>query len=122
MDKAKIKKALKLNRHRDLEGHRQYCRLVGSMTPAECRELTKIMSREARRLKFENDRVQAVDVADFLARFYRPDRYHERGEEYAAALLASHQKHFDEYGYDIISRHESVTGKVVAYFKEEERQ
>lgn len=46
MDKAKIKKALKLNRHRDLEGHRQYCRLVGSMTPAECRELVKLLHKE----------------------------------------------------------------------------
>jgi len=98
MDKAKIRKALKLNKRRDLKAHQQYCRLVGSMTPAECRELIKAISQEERRLSFENDRVKAADVADFLARYYRPDRYHGRGEEYAAALLASHQRHFDEYG------------------------
>jgi len=67
-------------------------------------------------MNFENDRVDALSVADFLARYYRLDRYHGRGEEYAAAVLASHEKHFEERGFDIISRHESVTGRVVAYF------
>ena len=65
---------------------------------------------------FENNRVAADSVASFLEKYYKPQRYQERGEAYAAAVLASHEQHFERCGYDIISRHESVTGKVVAYF------
>ena len=65
---------------------------------------------------FWDKRVEAEDVADFLERFYRRDRYHGRGAEYAQGLLASHEDHFERFGYDIISRHDSKTGEVVAYF------
>jgi len=65
---------------------------------------------------FENNAVPASSIADFLERYYRPDRYHGRGEDYAACLLASHEHDFQTYGYDIISRHDSVTGQVVAFF------
>ena len=67
-------------------------------------------------MKFENDRVEAESVKDFLERYYRPDRYHGRGEDYAASLLASHEAYFERHGYDVISRHDSVMGKVVVYF------
>ena len=65
---------------------------------------------------FENDRVEAESVADFLARFYKPGRYELRGEEYAAGLLASYEAEFEREGYAFISRHDSITGRVVAYF------
>jgi hypothetical protein len=65
---------------------------------------------------FAHCRVQASSVADFLDRYYLPARYRGRGADYAAAVLTSHQQHFSQHGYDIISRHESVTGEVVAYF------
>jgi hypothetical protein len=65
---------------------------------------------------FEGRKVEATSVSDFLARFYRPERYTGRGEDYAAALLASHQMDFDRQGYDIISHYDSVTGQVVAFF------
>jgi hypothetical protein len=65
---------------------------------------------------FAHCRVQAASVADFLDRFYKHDRYRGRGADYAAAVLASHQRDFERHGFDIISRHESVTGSVVAYF------
>jgi hypothetical protein len=63
-------------------------------------------------------RVAAASVADFLERYYLRDRYHGRGADYAAAVLASHERDFEAHGYDIISRHESVTGSVVALFSE----
>lgn len=63
-----------------------------------------------------DDRAEAASVADFLDRYYKPDRYRGRGEEYAAGLLASHQQDFAKHGYDLISRHDSVTGQAVAYF------
>ena len=65
---------------------------------------------------FENNRVEAESVADFLEKYYKKARYHGHGVEYAAGLLASHEKDFELYGYDIISHHDSVTGEVVAYF------
>lgn len=65
---------------------------------------------------FENNRVEAESVRDFLKRYYKLGRYHGRGEECAAGLLASHEADFEQYGHDIISRHDSVTGQVVAYF------
>lgn len=55
-------------------------------------------------------------VAEFLRRYYKPDRYTGRGAEYAAVLLASHQADFDRDGFDIISHHDSVTGQVVAFY------
>jgi len=65
---------------------------------------------------FEDCRVEAKSVEDFLKKYYRHDRYHGRGDDYASVVLASHKRDFTEQGYTIISRHESVTGEVVAYF------
>ena len=65
---------------------------------------------------FADCRVEAASVEDFLERYYLRDRYHGRGADYAAAVLASHQSDFERDGFDIISRHESVTGSVVAFF------
>jgi len=61
-------------------------------------------------------RVEATDVADFLERYYRPERYHGRGEEYAAELRQSYEKEYQEQGYCFISRHDSVTGRTVSFF------
>lgn len=65
---------------------------------------------------FRDYEVKAESIADFLNRYYRPERYTGRGEEYAATLLQSHQEDFKRDGYDIISHHDSVTGRTVAYF------
>lgn len=43
--------------------------------------------------------VEANSVADFLARYYKPERYTGRGEDYAACLLASHEEHLAEEGF-----------------------
>ena len=65
---------------------------------------------------FADKAVEADSVEDFLNRYYKPQRFRERGEEYAQILIASHQRDFDRDGYDIISHHDSVTGRVVAWF------
>mgnify|MGYP001593244694 CR=1 FL=1 len=65
---------------------------------------------------FRDCQVSADNVADFLLRFYKSERYHGRGEDYAAALLASHEADFANDGFDVISRHDSVTGKTVAFY------
>ena len=60
--------------------------------------------------------VPASSVADFLARYYKADRYTGRGEDYAATLLKSYEERFEADGYVIISHHDSKAGEIVAYF------
>jgi len=68
---------------------------------------------------FEENKVKAESVADFLARYYKPARYTGRGENYAAGLLASYEKEFAEKGVTFISCHDSVTGDYVSFFGRE---
>lgn len=65
---------------------------------------------------FEDCKVQAESVTDFLARYYKPERYTGRGAEYAAVMLASHEMDYKSDGYTIISKFDSVTGDVVSYW------
>lgn len=58
----------------------------------------------------------ADSVADFLERYYKRDRYHGRGEAYAAVLLASYESEAAEKGCCWISYHDSVTGECVSYY------
>lgn len=55
-------------------------------------------------------------VAEFLDKYYRKDRYTGRGEEYAKEVLRNHEAGFKELGVDWISKHESLTGAVVAFY------
>lgn len=69
---------------------------------------------------FHDCEVEATSIEDFMLRYYRPERYHGRDDwfkdvVYSDVLLASHRKHLEERGWDIISLHDSVTGKVVCY-------
>ncbi len=54
-------------------------------------------------------------IPEFLSRYYRADRYTGRGKEYAAALLNDFEDEFEEDGFVIISKHDSVTGSVVSF-------
>lgn len=67
-------------------------------------------------LLFYRQRVEADSVEDFLSRYYKPERYIGRGEEYAQSLLRSYQNEFEQEDFAFISRHDSVTGKAVAFF------
>lgn len=69
---------------------------------------------------FKKHEVKAEGIADFLARYYKPDRYTGPGDEYAKTLLKSHEADFNSAGVDIISHHDSVTGKIVAYYGKKE--
>lgn len=55
-------------------------------------------------------------IEEFMAKYYRHDRYKGRGSEYAAVLLASHTKTLEEYGVDWISHHDSNTGGIVSFY------
>jgi hypothetical protein len=61
-------------------------------------------------------RQEADGVADFLERYYKPERYHGRGQKYADGLLASYEQMHRMTGYIHISKHDSVTGRVVSWF------
>lgn len=66
---------------------------------------------------FRQYQVNDVETVEaFLNRYYRPDRYTGRGDDYAASLLASYRHEFVERGFVFISHHDSVTGRTVAFF------
>ena len=66
---------------------------------------------------FRKDQVIDINtIEEFLDKYYKPDRYKIRGKEYAQCLLASHKKDLKEDGFDIISHHDSVTGRVVSFY------
>ena len=65
---------------------------------------------------FKKYKVPAKSIEDFLNRYYKHDRFRGQGDKYARELIKSHQSDFEEDGYDIISHHDSVTGRIVAYY------
>ena len=64
------------------------------------------------RAQFEQFSVEAASVADFMARYYKTDRYTGRNkatgwhDEYAAELLADREADFAKNGYTFIGEHE----------------
>ena len=65
---------------------------------------------------FKKYSVPADNVADFLARYYKRNRYTVRGEEYATCLIQSYTEEFKREGFCFISHHDSNTGEVVAFY------
>jgi hypothetical protein len=55
-------------------------------------------------------------VEQFLSRYYKPERYTGRGEEYAAGLLATYQREVEQSDFCFISHHDSVTGSIVSFY------
>lgn len=66
--------------------------------------------------KFKQHAVPAASVEDFCRRYTKPDRFARRGPEYIAAVLQSANSDVEQFGYTIISRHDSITGEVVAFY------
>ena len=54
-------------------------------------------------------------IEEFLDKYYKHERYRGRGKEYADALLSGSKEHVGQYGYDLISRHDNVSGRTVTY-------
>lgn len=52
---------------------------------------------------------------EFLIKYYKHERYKGRGEDYADCLLKSHQEDLRRDGVDWISRHDSITGRIVSF-------
>ena len=65
-------------------------------------------------------KVEADSVEDFLNKYYKPERYTDRGEEYAQYLLQQYKEELKEKGYCFISGHDCVMGRAVAYYGDKE--
>lgn len=55
-------------------------------------------------------------VREFVETYYKTSRLRGRGDDYAELVIKSHEQHLADYGWDLISRHESRTGEAVTYF------
>lgn len=71
--------------------------------------------------RFKACQVSAASVDDFRQRYTRPERYAQRGPEYVSAVLESARADMARDGFTIISRHDSITGEVVAFYQEKEQ-
>ena len=67
--------------------------------------------------KMKKYKVEADSVEDFLKKYYKPERYTDRGKEYAQHLLQKYKKELNEQGYCFISAHDCVMGRAAAYYK-----
>ena len=72
---------------------------------------------------FRQYQVQATSVEDFLDKYYKHDRYKGRngliwGNDYSNPILKTAINDFLEYGWCIISKHDSNTGRVVSFYGE----
>ena len=65
--------------------------------------------------KYQVKNVKSLD--EFMSAYYKADRYTGRGIAYENVLLEAHREHLDKEGFDIISKHDSNTGEVVAFYK-----
>ena len=72
--------------------------------------------------KFKKYQVPASSVEDFRRRYTKPDRFAQRGPEYQAAVLQAARDDLAQFGYTIISRHDCVTGEVLAYNEPNEQE
>jgi len=70
--------------------------------------------------RFRRYAVPAPSVRDFLERFYKPERFHGRGAAYAEGLIRSYEDEVREQGYTFISRHDCVSGELVAWYPQAE--
>jgi len=57
-------------------------------------------------------------VEEFLNKYCKHERYKGRGQDYADTVLNSAKESLKNKGNTILSRHESVTGQVVAFYRE----
>lgn len=65
---------------------------------------------------FRKYQVQASSLVDFLECYTKPSAHSDRGEEYVAARIVSHQQDIEKYGYTFITHYDSKTGEIVSYY------
>lgn len=60
------------------------------------------------------------DLKQFLQKYYKYERYKGRGDEYAYYLFMSHRDYLLDHGFDFISKHDSITGRIAAFYPKNE--
>lgn len=60
--------------------------------------------------------VKAENMHDFLLQYYKSERYAGRGRDYMHTCQENALADLAEHGYTVISHHDSVTGREVAFF------
>lgn len=66
--------------------------------------------------------LDCIDLKSFMEKYYKHDRYQGRGEEYTYNLFMSHRDYLLNHGFDFISRHDSITGRVVSFYPKPENK
>jgi hypothetical protein len=56
-----------------------------------------------------------TSVEEFARQYRKPYRFMGKGEDYVRAVMQTHYKEIELYGYTCISKHDSVTGKFECY-------
>lgn len=68
-------------------------------------------------LKYKVSDVNTIE--EFCNRYYKPDRFKNRGQQYMECVIKSDYEDMEKYGYCIITHHDSITGDVVAFYGKE---
>ena len=58
-------------------------------------------------------------LEEFMDKYYKHERYKGRGKEYAYNLFMSHRDYLLKYEFDFISKHDSITGRVVSFYPQQ---
>lgn len=54
-------------------------------------------------------------VEEFASKYRKPSRFQNRGIEYIKVILESHHEDIEKRGYTIISRYETISGKLLTF-------
>ena len=54
-------------------------------------------------------------VEEFAHKYYKPDRFTGRGQEYVNCCLESHKQSIQDEGFTCLSHHDNVTGRFIAF-------
>lgn len=55
-------------------------------------------------------------IRDEIPMHYRPSRFFDRGSDYMESAMLNHEKRMHELGYTLLSHHDEITGRGVAFY------
>ena len=87
----------------------------GPMAKAVIREAGELKD-EIFKMEMREYEVKAKNIKDFCDRYHARSAYHDRGADYMACDLQSHEEEFEEYGFAMIPQGSSTTGDIVTFF------
>lgn len=63
--------------------------------------------------------IDCDNIKEFAYTYRKSERFLQRGQEYVNLIMSIHLMELEDYGYTLISKHESTTGKAIAYIGKE---